>query len=94
MQSMDWVSFMAELQGFGLSQQEIAEWCGCGQSTISDLARGDAKDPRDSLGQRLRTLMLMKRAERAAAAEAAAASAQRTLPLMAPAAAAAAGVAT
>lgn len=34
----------------GLTQPEIARLCGCGQSTISDLLRGNTTDPRTSTG--------------------------------------------
>jgi predicted transcriptional regulator len=67
MMSMDWQKFMAELQAFGLTQKQIADACEVGQATISDLARGDTKDPKDSLGQKLRALMRSKREEAKAA---------------------------
>jgi len=54
---MDWKSAIASLQGRGLTQPQIAAWCGCGQSTISELAVGRTKDPRDSTGQALRSLL-------------------------------------
>ena len=34
----------------GLTQPEIARLCECGQSTISDLLRGNTTDPRTSTG--------------------------------------------
>lgn len=33
-----------------LTQPEIARLCGCGQSTISDILRGNTTDPRTSTG--------------------------------------------
>lgn len=53
---MDWKLLIAELQGYGLTQPQIAAVCGCGQATISELARGTTKDPRHSLGESLRSL--------------------------------------
>lgn len=53
---MDWKQLIAEIRAGGLSQPQIASACGCGQATISDLASGVTKDPRDSLGQALRAL--------------------------------------
>lgn len=64
---MDWKLLIAELQGFGLSQGAIAGECGCGQSTISELAKGVTKDPRHSIGEKLRQLAKTKREEAAAA---------------------------
>lgn len=40
----------------GLTQPEIARLCGCGQSTISDLLRGNTTDPRTSTGLMLLSL--------------------------------------
>ena len=68
---MDWKSLIAELQGLGLSQTQIAEVCGCGQSAISGLARGVTKDPGWSIGERLRRLLEAKKAEAAEGAVAA-----------------------
>lgn len=53
---MDWKKLIAELQAQGLTQPQIAERCGCGQATISDLASGKTGDPRHSLGQALKAL--------------------------------------
>lgn len=52
---MNWTSIIARLQERGLSQAQIAAACGCGQATISDLARagGGTKEPRFSLGNAL-----------------------------------------
>lgn len=54
---MDWKKIIAQIQAHGLSQPQIAGRCGCGQATISDLASGKTRDPRDSLGQALRALL-------------------------------------
>jgi predicted XRE-type DNA-binding protein len=52
---MNWTSIISRLQERGLSQAQIAAACGCGQATISDLARsgGGTKEPRFSLGKAL-----------------------------------------
>jgi transcriptional regulator with XRE-family HTH domain len=50
---MDWTQIISELKGAGFSQARIAEKCGCGQATISELAMGRTKDPQHSLGQKL-----------------------------------------
>lgn len=62
---MNWKNAIAELQGFGLTQPQIAEVCGCQQTTISALATGKTKDPRHSLGERLRALLAAKQREAA-----------------------------
>ncbi len=66
---MDWKSLIAQIQAHGLSQPQIAAICGCGQATVSDLARGATGDPRDSLGQSLRELLKKLQAEDKAGAE-------------------------
>ena len=53
---MDWKSLIADLQRHGYTQPQIAAVCGCGQATISDLAKGNTKEPRHSLGEALRRL--------------------------------------
>lgn len=53
---MNWKLLIAELKAAGWTQPQIAAACGCGQATISELANGTTKDPRDSLGQALRAL--------------------------------------
>jgi transcriptional regulator with XRE-family HTH domain len=53
---MDWVQLIGELRARGYTQQELADLCGCGQSTINDLAVGRTKDPRHSIGSVLRQL--------------------------------------
>lgn len=50
---MEWMQIISELKGAGFSQSRIAEKCGCGQATISELAIGRTKDPQHSLGQKL-----------------------------------------
>ncbi|MBT2299234.1 helix-turn-helix domain-containing protein [Variovorax paradoxus] len=50
---MSWQSIIADIQKRGLSQAQIATACGCGQATISDLAKGSSKEPRHALGESL-----------------------------------------
>lgn len=59
---MDWKQLIADIGAYGLSQPQIASICVCGQATISDLASGKTKDPRDSLGQALRALLAKAKA--------------------------------
>lgn len=56
MRRMNWPQLIQELVASGLTQKQIASEVGCGQSTISDLLRGDAKDPRMSTGTALLSL--------------------------------------
>lgn len=58
---MDWKEVIGALRAKGYRQPELAELCDCAQSTISDLATGKLKDPRDSLGQSLRALLAKPR---------------------------------
>ena len=53
---MNWPHLIQSLVAAGLTQKQIASEVGCGQSTISDLLRGDAKDPRMSTGTALLSL--------------------------------------
>jgi transcriptional regulator with XRE-family HTH domain len=62
---VDWKTTIAELAAeHRMTQREIAAACECSQAAISMLATGAAKDPRDSLGQALRNLLVAKRAEK------------------------------
>lgn len=63
---MDWKSLITELNRLGYTQPQIAALCGCGQATVSDLAKGITKEPRHSLGEALRTLLERARANAAA----------------------------
>jgi predicted XRE-type DNA-binding protein len=53
---MNWVETIALIQKAGYSQTQIAKFCGCAQSSLNELATGQTKDPRDSIGQALRKL--------------------------------------
>jgi hypothetical protein len=49
--TINWSEIIGELvERGGLTQPEIAKLCDCGQSTISDLLRGNTLDPRTSTG--------------------------------------------
>ena len=50
---MKWKNIIADLQAFGLTQSQIAEKCGTGQSHISSLASGKRKVPNWNLGDAL-----------------------------------------
>lgn len=50
---MDWPNILKDLSERGLTQQQIAEKCGVAQGTVSDLARGESKNPSFSFGQAL-----------------------------------------
>jgi predicted transcriptional regulator len=53
---MDWQRLVLDIQGAGLTQTEIAVRTESSQASISDLLRGKVRDPRWSLGERLRAL--------------------------------------
>lgn len=53
---MNWTSLLKDLADAGLSQTRIAELCGSSQTTISDLSRGQVKDPSYRLGAALTAL--------------------------------------
>ena len=59
---MDWSKLISSIQKRGLSQTQIAEICGCGQVTISDLLKGTPTEPRFTLGQKL--IVLSKAGDR------------------------------
>ena len=53
---MNWIKIIAELTDRtkgGLTQTELAKRCGCGQSTISEIGRGEILSPNFELGQKL-----------------------------------------
>jgi len=68
---MDWKEVIAELGRLGMRQPDIAAACGCSQSAVSQLANGHIKDPRHSIGEAMRNLLAMKRAEQGATGRAA-----------------------
>jgi transcriptional regulator with XRE-family HTH domain len=70
MGAMTWVDTISLLKEAGYTQPEIAEACGCAQSTISDLATGKNTDPRTSIADGLRDLAAKARRRLAAKARA------------------------
>ncbi|CAB4121338.1 MULTISPECIES: helix-turn-helix domain-containing protein [Polynucleobacter] len=50
---MDWKKIIENLKEKGLTQQEIARRCNCGQATISDILRGKTAQPGFGIGQAL-----------------------------------------
>ena len=56
-----------KLQACGMTQPQIAAQVGCSQSTISDIATGVTREPRYSIGEKLRHLL--ERAEHEKQAE-------------------------
>lgn len=58
---MDWKNLIAELIANGMTQPEIAARCGCGQTTVSELARGVTTEPRYTLGEKLKKLHAERR---------------------------------
>jgi hypothetical protein len=58
-----WRLMLAHLKRAGMTQMQIAEHCGCDQSTISALSNGRAEEPRHSLGERLIALHGLRCAE-------------------------------
>jgi hypothetical protein len=50
---MNWTQLLSEISASGATQKETAEFCDCGQSTISELRLGKIKEPAHSLGQSL-----------------------------------------
>ena len=52
-----WQTIIKEIKlASGLTQPEIANKCGCGQTTISELETGKTGDPRYTLGKSLLSL--------------------------------------
>jgi predicted XRE-type DNA-binding protein len=50
---MNWTQLLSEISATGATQKEAADFCGCSQSTISELSRGEIKEPAHSLGESL-----------------------------------------
>ena len=53
---MTWKTLISDLQRAGLTQVQIAQICGCGQSAISKLAIGPDRTPSFPVGQALLAL--------------------------------------
>lgn len=54
--NIDWVSVLSYLKSEGVTQVMAAAIVGSAQTTLSDLARGNTKEPVYSLGVRLLAL--------------------------------------
>jgi len=61
---MDWIKLISELSASGVLQTEMANYCGCSQSTISDLARGVTKQPYYNIGAAIQSMHAALPAER------------------------------
>lgn len=66
---MDWKTLIAEIRATDMKQDEIGRAVGVSQASISDLANGNIKEPKFSLGQALVSLH-RKRCKKARKAEA------------------------
>jgi transcriptional regulator with XRE-family HTH domain len=53
---MNWEETIRLLKEAGFKQADIAAQCGCSQAAISELSTGETKEPRYSLGLKLRAL--------------------------------------
>ena len=49
MGAMDWTKLILEISALGATQSQMAEECRCGQSTISEIGRGEIKNPGASI---------------------------------------------
>lgn len=61
---MDWKAVVGAILESGRTQVEIADTCGCAQSTISAIYRGENKNPSFALGQSLLSLKAMASSRR------------------------------
>ena len=50
---MDWIKLISDISAKGATQKAMADRCRCGQSTISEIARGEIKNPAYSTGKAL-----------------------------------------
>lgn len=57
---VDWTKVLADLRDAGMTQAEIAAWCGSKQPAISALARGETRMPNFDLGHALLALHLLR----------------------------------
>ena len=51
--AMQWKNIISDLKASGLTQMQIAEKCGCAQSTISEMATDVDRTPRFPIGAAL-----------------------------------------
>ncbi len=54
---MNWKKLIADLQALGVTQVQMAERCGCAQTTISDILNGRTGNPRYDIGAGLLALL-------------------------------------
>lgn len=57
MRRMNWPAILETLRERGWTQALLSERLGIAQSALSDLKRGDTKDPKHSTGEALRQLL-------------------------------------
>lgn len=50
---MDWTKIISELSAKGVTQKTMADRAQCGQSTISEISRGEIRNPAYSIGKSL-----------------------------------------
>jgi len=48
---MDWTKIISELSAKGVTQKAMADRAQCGQSTISEISRGEIRNPAYSIGK-------------------------------------------
>lgn len=65
METINWQQIIKSILASGKTQPQIAEECGCGQSTVSALLNGKTTDPRTSTGLRLLKLADAKQLRKA-----------------------------
>jgi transcriptional regulator with XRE-family HTH domain len=61
---MDWKALIADLEGAGLTQKDIAEAAGCSQPYVSQLKAGQRRGPDYEIGKALVELHQQKRPDR------------------------------
>lgn len=54
---MDWQNLISRLIQAGMTQRQISDACGCGQSTISDIATGKTAEPGATIALKLLSLI-------------------------------------
>ena len=65
-EGMDFKKIIAELIAGGMTQTQIADSCGCSQSTISDIATGEITNPAYRIGAALVALQQLALTKKAA----------------------------
>lgn len=57
---MDWTKLLTDLKAAGMTQVQIAAECGVTQTSVSELFRGEIKNPSYDFGARLTALHTLK----------------------------------